>query len=140
MINSTSPESWGGDDDWEFKFEPEARKQKPQHLEEVYEQDIGSGLRNRRNDPLPSPPSPYSDGGFFMSQVSESDSQTSSPRASKSGPQLLHVSQVRDDLLYSVMKPYNLPHRTSFSNTTHLASSLPGSRSGTFLCAWWRSR
>ena len=96
MINFHLTESWGGDDDWEFKFEPEVRKQKAHEQNEENHEQQDSGLRNRRNDPLTSPPYYNSSlGDSFTSRASHmSDSRASSPRASHSGPQLLQVSQV----------------------------------------------
>ena len=83
-------ESWGGDDDWVFSFEPEVRAPPPPSV------SFQPGTADQDSDPEPvlrhrgASSRPVS----TMSQMSTSDS-SSSIRSSLPEPQLLKVSQVR---------------------------------------------
>merc|ERR1719322_439136 len=98
--NVCSLESWGGDDDWEFSFEPEVRKQhvsaNSSHVSSVSfetrdsssDESNQSGVRQRRRDT--SSKSSFNRESV-TSKLSSIDSFSSVQHRNSSQPELLQV-------------------------------------------------
>jgi len=115
-------ESWGGNDDWEFEFEPEVRKPKQQQTgfdtSDSISDDLEPVLRQRRQDPMSSPTSSYA-GSEIMSRSSSVSQMSymshSSSFKNPSQPDLLQLSQ---DLVFNPNSFGELTARMQIGNVT----------------------